>query len=810
VSVRRFISLCLAVACASAIAAEPGPGAQPRAGDWPRWRGAGFDAAAVSDRPLFAEPFTLRVRWRRSLGPGYSGVVVAGGRAVTMFSDGRNDVLVSLDAETGEEQWRVPLAATFPGRDGSTGGPVSTPVIDGGMVFALGPRGELVAVRASDGRQAWTRHLVRDFGGVEPHWGFTTSPLIAGDRVVIFSGGPAGAVTALDKRTGKVAWRSGSDEVSYQSPVLARIGDTDQIVAGGEQFLVGLDPRDGRELWKYAHGGAGFFAKIINPLSVRDGRLLLTHKPDQSVLLQTGAATAAPTVAWTTRELKLNYATPVAIGDWIFGYSGAFLTCVNATTGALAWRSRPPGDGFPILVDGHLVVLTKQGNLSVAEANGTGFQAKASLDLFSNLAWTPPSFANGRIYARDSYQEIAAVDVVPASRMTEASASSRPAAGTLPGSAFARWVRETAGADDAAARVKRFLDAQASFPLVEGDRSVHFVYSGEGRDLLLRGDLLGTGVDLPMHHVAGTDLHYASLEAEPDARVGYQFVRNIGEVLADPRNPRRVASQNFAGDVSLVLMPKAAADLPAAAASGLRGRVVDLAFDSGTAAAEHLKWGGKRDVHVYLPPEYDSAPTARYPTVYVLYGNEMLNDGHLAAVLDREMGVSVQPAVVVFVQSTNAYEYARTFRDAHARMLAERLVPWIDGQFRTRADAPARVLVGADEGGFAAVEVGLRYPRVFGRIAAQSLFPLSAGADELLALIDGSPTSDQRFSIDWGRYDPRRPADRLDVPGFSAQVRDRLAARGYVVVGRGWNDGSLVPLWSARVVIALRALLPVK
>jgi outer membrane protein assembly factor BamB/enterochelin esterase-like enzyme len=802
----RFVTLLLAAAGTSVLTTGTALRGQhpPRESDWPRWRGAAFDGTAVGNTSTFKEPFTLRVRWRRALGPGYSGVVVAGGRAVTMFSDGKKDVLVSLDAESGREQWRVPLADTFPGRDGSAGGPVSTPVIDDGLVFALGPRGELVAVRAAEGRVVWSRHLVRDFGGVEPHWGFTTSPLVAGDRLVVFTGGAPGALTALDKRTGNLVWRTGADDVSYQSPMLARIGGREQIVAGGEKFLVGVDPADGRELWTHEHGGTGFFAKIVNPVVVGGTRLLLTHKPDQSVLLEPGPAAS---VVWTSREPKLNYATPVALGDWIFGYSGAFLTCVNAATGTLAWRSRPPGDGFPILVNDHLVVLTKQGQLSVAEANGTGYVPKASIELFTNLVWTPPSFASGRVYARDSYEEIAAVDVVPASSTTDATAAST-AAGTLPASRFGRWIADTAKAADAPARVKQWLASQASFPIVEGDRYVHFVYTGEGRDLLLRGDVLGTGVDLPMHRLPGTDLQYASLEVAPDARFGYQFVRNIGEVFADPRNPRTATSQNFAGDVSLVLMPEAVRDLPAPAAPALRGTVVARSFDSGAATAGHLRWGGQREVHVYLPAGYDAAPSVRYPTVYVLYGNEMLNEGHLAAALERDMGTRVQPAILVFVQSTNAYEYARTFRDAHARMLAERLVPWIDGQFRTRAEPASRVLLGADEAGFAAVEVGLRYPKVFGHIAAQSLFPLSAGDDELLALVDRTPASAQRFSIDWGRYDPRRATDRLDVPGFSARVRERLAARGYQVVGEAWNDGSLVPLWSARAVIALRALLP--
>jgi hypothetical protein len=629
--------------------------------------------------------------------------------------------------------------------------------------------------------------------------------LVTGNVVVVLTGGAKDhAVTALDKRTGEVVWQAGSDVASYQSPMLARIDGKEQVVVGGDQMLYGLDPVDGGVRWSAAHGGAGFYAKILNPVLV-NGRLLLTSRPDQSTLVEpspTGLATA-----WTTRDLKLNYATPVAHDGLVFGYSGAFLSCIDAETGALKWRSRTPGDGFPILVDGHLVVATKQGQLTVAEATSAGFQSKASIDLFSRLLWTPPSFADGRIFARDSYEEIAAVDVVPSARPAT-KATAEPTRGKIPSSRFAAWAEDASKSADPAAAVSTFLAAQTVFPVIEGDRFAHVLYSGaDGNDVLLRSDALGTGGEIRLNRVGTTDLYYASLELEPDARVSYQFVKGLGETVADARNPLKATSQNFAGEVSMILMPRAERRLPTRAAA-LRGRLVDLEFDSGSARDAHLTWGGKRKVHVYLPPSYDAAAPVRYPAIYVMYGEEMLTGGSFAAALDAEMGTTIQPAVVIFVESTSGYEYARTFRDAHARMLAERLVPWIDAQFRTSSRPQDRILIGADEAGFAAVEITLRFPATFGHALAQSLFPLSDGDRELLGLIDRTPASAQTFYIDWGRYDPRRSTDRLDVAAFSARVRDRLVARGYAVSGRAWSDGSTVQLWSDRAVRALQQLLP--
>jgi enterochelin esterase family protein len=143
-------------------------------------------------------------------------------------------------------------------------------------------------------------------------------------------------------------------------------------------------------------------------------------------------------------------------------------------------------------------------------------------------------------------------------------------------------------------------------------------------------------------------------------------------------------------------------------------------------------------------------------------------------------------------------------------MFGERLVPWIDGQFRTLGAAAERLLVGADEAGFAAAEIALRYPAVFGNAVAQSLFPLSGGDVELLNLIDAATRRETRFHVDWGAYDPRRTKDKLDVPGFSRRVKDRLEARGFAVTGGATNDGSTVVFWAARAARAIGTLLPAR
>jgi outer membrane protein assembly factor BamB/enterochelin esterase-like enzyme len=765
--------------------------------DWPRWRGQDFNGTSRDEGVFPKEGFQLQVRWRRKLGSGYSGIAVSGGRAVILFSDGKLDYAAALDADTGEEIWRTPLAPTYPGREGANDGPVSTPAIADGVVYALGPRGNLAALRLDSGEILFRVNLVEELKAALPHWGFGTSPLVFGDSVIVETGGAEGSVTALDRRTGRVRWRAGAGATDYQSPILWTLGSREQIVAAAGDSLYGIDPMDGRELWRYAHGGSGFYEKILNPVAVGAAGLLLAHEPMKSQLLSFEKGESGPKVEqrWVSAHLKLNYATPIYHRGHIYGFSGGFLSSIDAATGALNWKSRPPGNGFPIVVDGHLVVLTKEGSLHVIEATPEEYREVASLEVLPHIAWTPPSFASGRIFVRDSFAEVAAVDVVPGPRVTRADPG--PETGIVPGTRFSEWLRSLEDAPDKSERIDEFLEKQARFPLIEEDRIAHILYRGEAKEVALRGGMLGAKRDLSMHRVPGTDLFHASFELPPDARVQYQLVRDLDEALADPLNPRASESLVYLGQVSTLVMPRAeAVEIPRERG----GRLEPLPFETDELLVGALKWGGKRSVEVYLPPGYDEERDRRYPSVYFLFGEEMVRMG-LPSVVDE-----VGPVVAVFVGSTSGYEYARSQRDEHARMLTSRLVPLVDSKYRTLAEARHRALVGVDEGGYAALDVAFRYPGTFGRIGGQSVLAIGRGGDELLDSISASKILPLSIYLDWGRFDHSNDATETDIPGYGRRLREALLSKGYPVEGREWNDSSDLAIWAWRSRYVLRAL----
>ncbi|HSR54083.1 MAG TPA: PQQ-binding-like beta-propeller repeat protein, partial [Acidobacteriota bacterium] len=776
--------------------------------DWPVWLGPNHNGSTEATE-TFEAATGLKVVWEKSIGTGYSGISVLGDRLVTMDSDGVRDYVVCLDASSGEELWRQPIWDAYPGRDGAVDGPVSTPAIHAGKVFALGPWGHLLALDLENGRRVWSTHLEDDLQADRPKWGFTSSPLVLDNRLFLVTGGEAGrALTAFDTSSGEVEWRTGGGITDYQSPLPAKLAGRQQIVYATNQAIRGVDPASGDELWSFDHGGQYFYRRIINPLIIPPDRVFLKHTSMESMLLRIGrdGESFKADKLWTTPQIKLNYNIPVHHQGHIYGHSGRFLTCVNADDGAFAWKSRPPGDGFLILVGGHLVILTKSGSIHVAKASPEAYQEVAALQVFERDVWTPPSFANGLIYGRSYFGKVAAVKAVAAAQLvtSDSPPSSEALDLTIPQSNFAQFVRrvESAGDGEKEALIDGFMKSQKQFPVIEGDRWAHIVYRGQVRDLVLLADMFEAGEQVPMEHIEGTDFYYASFELEPDAWLGYRFLKDFEETLPDPLNPRKTPSI-FGGERSELVMPENSSPSHLAEPSGQRGRLESFDLTS-------RFWAyGSRKVQIYLPRGYDDGDQ-RYPVLYIHYGSLAIKGGLMTNTLDNLIGKTVRPLIAVFVDRLTPYEYARSERGQHLKMMTEELIPRIDRTYRTLAEPQSRGVLGHLEAGYGAIYTAFKRPDVFGLAAAQSASEVGAGAEELFALIPERGRLDLQLYLDWGRRDYRNPSVGRLTADFNRKLTQLLRDRGYQVSGGEVNAGTDFLSWKLRNDKVLEALFPLK
>jgi enterochelin esterase-like enzyme/outer membrane protein assembly factor BamB len=767
--------------------------------NWPGFRGPNFDGTVPEARLFEGEAAALTLGWKRALGSGYSAIAVDDGRVVTMFADEDADVLAAFDPASGDELWRYRIADTYHGHDGSHDGPISTPLISGDRIYGLGAWGHLFAVDANSGKEIWATHLVDDLGGNKPHYGFTTSPLMADGMLVVEIGGDEGKmIGGIDPDSGELKWTAGDDKIEYHSPIVATIGGRRQVVAAGKDNAYGIDAATGQVLWSYKHEGderamGGF---TIVPVPAGDDRLFLMNKIDSSVMLSVtkGGDGYEIEELWSNGAIKSSYVVPVYHDGNIYGMSNRIFTCLDATTGDIRWRSREPGDGFPTMVGEHLVIMTKPGSLHVAKASPDGYKELARIDLFEEHSWSEVAYAGGHLYAR-SMSSLARVDLEAAT----ASVSAEDA--WIRDTEFGVFLTEVEQAGDKNAVIEAFLGRHESMPIVESTGAVHFVYRGEAEDVGIIGDMIGFRREDPMTRLDGTDVFYYSTRLEPDAAVTYGFIPDYGDPVADPYNSRK--GEGLFGEVSWFAMPAWKAPT-----------FLDDADDSSQGRLETVEWesqvreGQNRTAEVYLPAGYDADGDRRYPVLYVHNGQEALDQGSMKNALDQLIGSSVDAVIGVFIHADEENPRGDLGdAESYAEMIVKELVPKIDGQFRTIVDSTARATIGAGRGGNAALYSAFAHSDVFGRVGAQSA---TMGAEEMRELATGANEKPMVIYLEWGTYHLRSPHEAWDLGEENRKLWAQLREAGYRPAGGEVPEGYGWACWNGHTDDLLAALYPLR
>jgi outer membrane protein assembly factor BamB len=383
--------------------------------NWPQWRGAKRDDLSPETGLLKEWPpeGPKRLWLYEKAGNGYSGPAIVNDRLFTIGTRDQQEILLCLDAVTGQERWATPLSNILDNKWGV--GPRSTPTVDGDHIYAMSGPGVLSCVQAADGKVLWKRTMA-ELGGKTPGWGYTESPLVDGEQVVCTPGGPQGAVAALDKKTGATLWQSKdfTDGAQYSSIVPAVINGKPQYVQRTALSIVGLSPKDGALLWKQEYPGKT--AVIPTPI-VKDNQVYVTAgygvgsmsfivQPDNTLRMVFDETSS------TGKVMKNHHGGVILVDGYLYGYSdGLGWTCQDWKTGALVWNEKSKlGKGAIGYADGHFYLLEETtGSVVLIDASPKGWHedSRFKLDPQTTIRspqghiWTHPVICNGRLYLRD-------------------------------------------------------------------------------------------------------------------------------------------------------------------------------------------------------------------------------------------------------------------------------------------------------------------------------------------------------------------------------------------------------------------------
>ena len=382
---------------------------------WSQWRGPTRDGrVGGSPWPTVLEG-QLERRWRVEMGPSYSGPILASDRIFTTSTeDGEREVVRAFALDSGELLWETswPGAMSVPFFAARNGSWIrATPAYDGEFVFVAGMRDVLVCLDAETGEIVWRVDFCERYGTPLPDFGFVSSPLVDGDTIYVQAGS---AVCKLDRTTGAEIWRSldnggGAFHCAFSSPLLATVGAgaasswERQLLVQTRNALCGLDPESGELLW--SREIPAFRGMNILTPTVWQGQVFTSAYGGRGHLLQ-----PQPTAdGWIVEErwnqpIQGYMTSPVVIDDHAYLFLRANrVRCVDLETGESRWTSPPTGDEYWSLVaqGDRILALSNTGELTLLAADPTEFRVIDEVEIAEQETWAHLAVGTGILAVRE-------------------------------------------------------------------------------------------------------------------------------------------------------------------------------------------------------------------------------------------------------------------------------------------------------------------------------------------------------------------------------------------------------------------------
>lgn len=396
--------------------------------DWPHWRGSRRNGviqdASGWNGSQWIDP---KPTWTATIGEGASSPLLIGDQVFTLgFRDGQN-VVSCLESSTGKVTWTTSYKTPRYGRnatgdEGLYSGPSSTPEFDPAakLIFTLSSDGDLHSWDAQKhGAQVWHRNLYDDYQmprrakvgrSGQRDYGYTSSPFVHEDWLLVEVGGPNGTIVAFEKRTGREVWKSQATNVAGHSGGLSPI-TVDKIpciaaLTFDGLLVVRLDSMKAGQTVATYPWITNFANNIAGP-AVQGDCVLITSEYNHQSMCKLRITLSGATKLWE-QPFASKACTPVIHDGRIF-VAWDRLRCLDWQTGELVWQGPSTKDAGSIVVtsDKKLIAWTGRGDLSLAEASTVGGKSYRELARVGRLAnddvWPHVVVSNRQILCRDRH-----------------------------------------------------------------------------------------------------------------------------------------------------------------------------------------------------------------------------------------------------------------------------------------------------------------------------------------------------------------------------------------------------------------------
>jgi outer membrane protein assembly factor BamB len=389
------------------VAAEPSM-------DWPRWRGPNADGVADGGNLPLRWSTTENIRWSVKLpGWGTSSPVVYGDRVfvTTHVKDATRKSLLTLcfDRNDGKELWRHHFGFGVDQRTHAKANlAVNTPAVTADAVYVAFGNAD-IARYSHEGKLAWVRRYLADFGDPKMAWGYAVSPLVLDDSVLFpwnHHKGPCFLI-GLDKKSGEVRWKKKRPiGTAHATPLGVEHHGQKDILVPGQNRLTAFDAKTHAELWRYGEGSGPYNGEIISSPVVADGVVFLQLWRESKIhAIRLTADGNPPERLWVSKK-------PGPVESSLLYYRGlvyalmdnGVLVCLDGKTGEEVYRKRLGAacNSSPIAGNGNIYLSDNEGKTFVVRA-GKEFKLLATNSLGERITASPAVTGNWLIYRTDSH-----------------------------------------------------------------------------------------------------------------------------------------------------------------------------------------------------------------------------------------------------------------------------------------------------------------------------------------------------------------------------------------------------------------------
>jgi outer membrane protein assembly factor BamB len=412
--------------------------------NWPSFRGPGASGVSPKAAPTSWDvPSNRNVRWMTPVpGLALSSPVIHGEHLLVTTAVGQNEnkelkvglygdiqpvnehapytfKLLCLDKNTGQLTWErtahegIPRVKRHP--KSSHANP--TPATDGKHVVAFFGSEGLYCYDVK-GDLIWKKDLgVLDSGFFRvptAQWGFASSPVIHGDRVIVQCDVQKGSfVAAFSLKDGGEIWRTPREEVpTWSTPTVHVSPQRSQVICNGWKEIAGYDLASGKRLWHMRGGGD---IPVPTPVVAHDLIFITNAHGSQSPVYAIRATaagditlpdgeTSGEHVAWSHRRGGNYMQTPIVVGEHLFlCRDNGVVTCFDAKSGKKLGEQKL-GDGrtgftaSPVAAADKLYFTSEEGNVYVVSADPK--MEVLGTNPLGDLSMATPAVSDGTLFFR--------------------------------------------------------------------------------------------------------------------------------------------------------------------------------------------------------------------------------------------------------------------------------------------------------------------------------------------------------------------------------------------------------------------------